>query len=144
MEKFKKLKKASGTAILIVLSISSLISVLALGWSDRSSKVYDIQVLRERYYEKFYLADSVLFRAIKIVKSNLRHSLPCLPKILDCKTLGINKVNGRVVVKKTRRGKKKDSLTLKTELYFCDVKFVLSCNLVRKKTGFYVENYKIG
>jgi hypothetical protein len=161
------MKTSNGSSLLIVLSITTILMLLALGLWYKSSLFLDLVLQREIYYKNFYLTESFLNYGIDLSKDdfdNFLRSETQMPVIFNL-NLGeqIDPVQknffAQIIV---NRLKIKDKFEDKLLIYALlkDVKtlrtvFKLGCKLCRyqtvdvdqkdkKRTEFFVENFTIG
>ncbi len=146
-----------GSALLLVILITTFLSLLALGCWYKSSLLLDLVLQKEQYYKNFYLTESFLNYGLQLAKDRFddflgEDFLEKMPIILnfnlndkidrDLVNLSVEIRISRVKVKEKFEDKLlvsailKNSQTLKT---LCK----LSCKLV-KDEEYFVQNFTIG
>ncbi len=157
----------SGSALILVLSIVTILMFLALGLWYKSSLFLDLVLQRENYYKSFYLTESFLNYGVDLAKDdfdNFSRAETQTPIIFnlnleDQSDLPRKNLFAQIVINKLKiKDKFEDKLLVYALLK--DVKslktvFKLACKLCRyqtidvdkknrKRTEFFVENFTIG
>ena len=138
--------QSKGSALLLVILITLILSVLTLGSWYKSSLFFDLVVQREKYYKNFYLTEAVLNFGIKITKGCFEDflkpkTLQKMPITLDLSFL-VEKVNenkqnlsAKLIINKIQKGENVESkLWLVASLQEINTKKILcelSCLLIK-------------
>jgi len=117
-------KKRSASALIVVLAMTTVISVITIGWWHRASLSFDIVVARDCYYNNFYLTDRVLSFGIAVAKKRFSEKFSCIE--VDCS--GIDTKHARATCLITRLAKKRNDSAAQNSLR-------LLATLYRRGTG---------
>ncbi len=162
--------KSKGSALLLVILITLILSLLTFGSWYKSSLFLDLVIQREKFYKNFYLTESLLNYGIKTTKEDFENyfevkALQKMPMVTDLSFLfekvneDKNNLSAKLIINKVQKGEKVEpKLLLTAKLQEINAKKTLcelSCLLIKcedktdpksydEKTRFIVENFTIG
>ncbi|MCK4651005.1 hypothetical protein KAT08_02395 [Candidatus Babeliales bacterium] len=144
-----------GSALLLVVALTSILSLIVLGSWYKSSLFLDLALQREKFYKNFYLTESLLNYGCSLAKQNFENYLK-EPKIIDLSSFikiiynnnDMNNLKSMLIIQKFKKAQALFiSVVLqdgKNELCRLSCKIFKDNEVSKNKKSFIIQNFTIG